>query len=235
MVGIEEALRYPMERENWYTTIVIGGILSLFSFLIIPLFLVYGYLLQVIQRRLAGQFEPPVFEEWGQLLVDGVKVWIIGLIYLLIPILIAVFTVGSALVGFVTGTEVGAAIGLAGMVVGLFVSFVLFLVFGYIAAAAIVNFAHEQEFGAAFDFASLKPILLHGDYVVGWLMAVGVLIGGGILGGFLNAVPVLGAILAAFLLFYLQVVAVGMIADGFAAAAESLALGDQAVTDEAPA
>lgn len=232
MSTINESIRYPMERDEWYKTIIIGGILSLFSFLIIPILLVYGFIIRVIQSRLAGQRQPPEFGDWATLLVDGVKVAIIGFVYLLIPLIVAAFTIGGALMSIATGTEAGAAVGLAGLFGGFLLSSLLVLIFGYIAVAAIVNFARTEQFGDAFDFGTIKQVIFHSDYAIAWLTAVVVLIVAGIVAGMLNIIPILGWVVAAFVYFYAQIVAAGIWADGFEAAREGADVSGHVVSDD---
>ncbi len=76
MESTDDALTYPMEDDDWTVTVLIGGGLSLLSFLIVPAILVYGYLVQAIRKRADGATQPPGFEDWGELLVDGVKAWL---------------------------------------------------------------------------------------------------------------------------------------------------------------
>ncbi len=215
MVTIGDAVRYPTVRDDWYRTILIGGVLTLFGFLIVPLILVYGYLVRVIQARLAGETAPPVFEEWGQLLVVGIQAFVIGLIFMLIPLIVAATTIGGAIVAFATGTEVGAGVGMLGLFVGILLSFVLALLFGYIAVAAIVNFARTERFGDAFAISEIKPILFHRDYAIGWLAGVAVILAASIIGAMLNVIPLIGWVVAAFVSFYAQIAAVSLWADGY--------------------
>lgn len=232
MNDINQAIRYPMERDEWYITIVIGGILSLFSFLIIPMLLVYGFIIRVIRLRLVGEPQPPEFGDWVTLFVDGIKMAIIGLIYLLIPLIVASFTIGGALASMATGTDVGAAIGVAGFFGGFLLTLLLVLVFGYVAVAAIVNFARTDQLGDAFDFGTIKPVIFHSDYAIAWVTAVAVLIVAGIIGGALNVIPILGWIVAAFVYFYAQIVAAGIWADGFEAARGGADVDDRVAADE---
>lgn len=215
MVNIGESLTYPMESEEWVKTILIGGILSIFSFLIIPLVLVYGYIIQVLRARYERQPEPPEFGDWGKLLSDGLKAVVIGFVYLLIPGIIGAVTVGGSMLAFLTGTEAGVATGFAGLLGGFFLSFILGLVFGYIAVAAVLNFAHKGELGAGFEFGTIKELIFSGEYVFAWLAAVAVFIGMSFISGILNLIPLLGAIVSAFLFFYAQIVAAYLWADGF--------------------
>lgn len=211
-----------MESEEWMKTILIGGVLSIFSFLILPIVLVYGYIIQVLRARYEGQPEAPEFEDWGELLSDGVQAVVIGFVYFLIPGIIGAVTVGGSMLAFLTGTEAGMATGFAGLLGGFFITFILSLVFGYIAVAAVLNFAHKGELGAGFEFGTIKELIVSGEYAFAWLAAVGVFIGMSVISGILNLVPLLGAILSAFIFFYAQMVVAYLWADGFTGVMEEV-------------
>jgi hypothetical protein len=215
MVNIEQSVTYPADGDDWVRTILIGGVLSLLSFLVIPAILVSGYIIHVVRARFEDQPTPPQFDNWGDLLTDGLKAWIIGIVYLLIPLLVAGVTVGGAILAAVSGGRAGGIAAGIGVLLGGLLSLVLGLVFGYVAVAAVLNFAREDTLGAGFDFGTLKPILFDSDYAVAWLAAVGVFIAASIITGALNAVPVLGGIVSAFVVFYAQMVAAYLWADGF--------------------
>jgi hypothetical protein len=212
MDSFESILTYPTERDDWVRTVLIGGVLVFLGVFLIPLIMVYGYALRVIRGSLAGETEPPVFEEWGDMLVEGIQGWIVGLIYMLIPLVVAAITVGGAMMALVTGGSPGAAAG--GLAFGFVLSGVLSLVFGYVAVAAIVNFARKQEFGAAFDFGTLRRVLVHRDYAVAWLVSAVILAVVGLVG----SIPVIGWLIVPFASFYALVVAGNLWADGFSAA-----------------
>lgn len=218
MSSLGEALEYPREHEEWVKTILIGGVLSILGFLLVPIVLVYGYIVRVLKHRLDGDPQPPTFGEWEELLVDGLQVVAIGIVYLLVPILVGFVTVGGSMAAIGSGTQGGAAVGGIGFILGAFLSFVLSLVFGYVAVAAVVNFAHEGRLGAAFDFATIGDILFDGDYAVAWLLSVAVFIGVSILTGILNIIPLLGTVIGAFVFFYAQIAAAHLWAGGYSTA-----------------
>ena len=65
---LEDGLSYPI-RGDWIGRIVIGGILGLLTVLVIPAFLVVGYLVRVLEETVAGDEVPPEFTDWGGLLI----------------------------------------------------------------------------------------------------------------------------------------------------------------------
>jgi hypothetical protein len=230
MVAVEEALTYPTESDDWIVTILIGGILTPLTLGIIP----SGYLLRAIRANLDGEPEPPTFGDWGELFVDGLKVLVVYLVYMIIPFLIFVFTVGTAVFAILTGGDAGAAAGLGTIVLGGLASLVLSFVFGYFAVVGIVNLAKEEELGAAFDVDTIKDVGLDGDFAVPWLVSVGVFFGISIVTNVLNIVPGLGALVGLFLNFYGLVVASTLWADGFVAATDGGEAGPQTGVEETP-
>lgn len=205
-----------MDRDDWIVTVLIGGVLTFLGFLIVPMFLVYGYVVRALRATIEGESQPPAFDDWGTLLVDGLKVWLVSVIYMLVPIVVGLVTVGGAMLAMATGDPVGAGAGMVGMFAGMALTFVLALVFGYVAVAAVVNFAHEGRLGAAFDFGRLRGVVFHRDYAVAWLLSILAFVAAGVVAG----VPLVGWLLAPFVSFYALVVAARLWAGGYADALE---------------
>jgi hypothetical protein len=222
MESIEETLTYPMEDDDWTVTVLIGGVLSLLSFLVVPGFFVYGYLVRAVRERADGATQPPAFDDWGDLLVDGIKAWVIGLVYMLVPLLVFGVTVGGSLFTMATGTRAGAGAGLAGLLGGLAISFILSLVFGYIATAAIIHFACTGEFSAGFDFGTLRKLAFSPEYATPWLVSIALFIAANIAVNLFNVLPIIGSLIAVilspFATFYMVVVATDLWAGGYNAA-----------------
>lgn len=215
-----------MERDDWLKTVLIGGVLTFFGFLLIPLFVVYGYVVETIRTSIEGERSPPAFGDWWSLLVDGLKAWVIGLVYLLVPVIVAWITVGGAFVAMATGGRAGAVGGFAGLVGGLVLSGVLAVLFGYVGVAGLVNFAHERRFGAAFDVGAIRDVVLSADYAVAWLISVALFV----VGGIVASIPLVGFVLGPFVWFYVAVVAARLWAGAYVDALD-MAEGEAPVED----
>lgn len=215
MVDIAEAVSYPTESDDYLKTILIGGVLTILSFLVVPIILVTGYLVSIAKARYDGQSAPPVFDDWETLLIDGLKATVIGLVYMLVPLLVAGVLIGGSLVAIATGSRSGAALGLGGLFGAFLLTTVLFLIFGYVAAAAVLNFAHEDSISAGFDFERITTLVTSGDYLVAWVAVIAVNIVVGIINGILGIVPILGSIAGLFIAFYGQMVGAHLWADGY--------------------
>lgn len=199
----KEAIEYPRNSDGALKTVAIGGVLLFVSFLVIPTVLVFGYIVRVLRDVMNGATEPPAFDEWGDLFVDGIKAFAVALAYSLVP---AALFVGVALAGGVglgVGGDAGAMVALAVLVGGL-VAALVSLALLYVLPAALVAFVRADSLSAAFAPAELRPLAFSRTYATGWLVAVGISLLSGVVIGVLNAL-VVGAILAPFVTFYANV------------------------------
>ncbi len=100
---ISDAAKYP--SSEWKKVIILG-ILFILSFVIIGIFFVLGYFLRILKSTIAGIDELPEFDDWGDMFVDGLKVMVVYIIYLLIPGIVIVAGVFSSLASLsVTNTS----------------------------------------------------------------------------------------------------------------------------------
>ncbi|WP_336339184.1 DUF4013 domain-containing protein [Haloarcula brevis] len=202
----QEALQYPRDGDSAVKTIAIGGVLLFLSFLVVPVFFVLGYIARTLRSVLDGDAEPPVFDDWGDLGMDGLKVFVIGFAYSLVPTAIALAAVvasGATLGLGGSGSGSGLAVGLIVLVAGLAVT-VLSLAVAYVLPAAIVAYVRSDNIAAAFAPSELRRFAFSRTYATGWLVAFGISLLAGVVIGLLNAV-VIGAVLAPFVTFYANV------------------------------
>jgi hypothetical protein len=204
---LEEAINYPRNGDDAVTTIIIGGVLSILSVFLLPAFLVFGYYGRVLRATAADESEPPVFDDWGDMFVDGLKLFAITLAYFLVPTIVLAISAGGMILAAISGSDAAIAGALGGALLGFSLAAILSLVAWYLVPAALANYARTDRLGSAFAFGELKGVLLSRDYAVGWLVALGVFFAAGIVVGLLNVVPFLGALAAAFVNFYAAVVA----------------------------
>lgn len=209
----EDALRFPWNGEKKIETLLIGGVLLLLSVFLIPVFFVYGYLIRVIRQTDAGEVdEPPVFDEWGELLVEGVVGFGISLVYFLVPT--AIVTIGAVLffipvgvAGSGAGEAGGGIIAAGGALIALLVvvlSALISIAAAYLVPAAVAAYARTGRFGAAFSPSRLRPLLTDRRYATGWAVAVAISLVAQILGGVVSATGI-GVVLVPLLTFYASV------------------------------
>jgi hypothetical protein len=189
-----------LKDPKWFMKMLLGG---LFGIIPIVNFVTAGYGLQVI-NNVRGD-KAPVLPEWGgdfsKMWVDGLKLFVIGLIYSIPIWLIGLVTgVPVALVGMTSenqdlmGATVGAAACLGGLLSFVVGAFILFWMLG-----AITNFAvKDGDFGAAFQFGKIWDIIKAnaGKMVMAVIAAIvaGFIVG--LLSSVLLFIPCIGWILA---------------------------------------
>ncbi|KAB1196017.1 MULTISPECIES: DUF4013 domain-containing protein [Haloferax] len=234
---ISESINYLRNGEDWVKTVLIGGVLGLLSILIIPSFIVIGYLLRVVRTTMRGDETPPEFDDWGDMLVDGVKGFAIAFVYALIPAIIALVFGFAGFVSIVAGggSDVAGAFGGIVTLLGLLVAFFLSIIALYLIPAALANYAETDRMGAAFEFNTLRPILTSGKYATAWLMAFVVLFASSIVVGILNIIPVLGFVVGAFVTFYAAVAAYYIIGKTWGELHEIEMMGEDEMPGQQPA
>lgn len=201
---LTESITYLKNSDDVWKTSIIGGILLLFGFLLIPLFIVWGYVIQVLARTAHGDDEPPRFENWSGLTVDGAKAFVILLAYGLVPLAIGGVLFTSILAA--TGGSPGS-IGIAGLLLAGLLTFITMVAAAYTVPAGLANFADTRRIGSGFDLDTIRPTLRTGTYATGWLLAFGIVLVGSFVAGILASIPFLGAILGAIVTFYALVAA----------------------------
>jgi hypothetical protein len=202
---ISDSLSYP--SQDWKKVLILG-FLFLISFLIIPAFLVMGYFFRVLKGSIAGFDELPDFDEWGEMLIDGLKIFVVQFVYFLIPTIIILIGVWASIAS-ISVTEAGNLTN-PGLVFGLMggtaiIGIILAIILGLIASIAIANMAlNNGEFGAAFRFSEiLEKIAMigWGKYIVWYIVMIIIGLIGGFIAGILNIIPFIGTIIALLVVY----------------------------------
>ncbi len=207
---ISASLNYLRESDNAVMTTAIGGVLFILSVFLFPVIFVAGYLMRVLRQTSTGNDEPPVFDDWADLGVDGLKTVAISVVYSVIPVAIlgiaGIFGIGLA----VAGLGDSAAGGLIGGTLALllvFLGLVLSIAGAYVTPAALSNFAEADSLTAGFELGSIWAVITTKAYAVGWLTAMAVLLGGAVVVSALSVVPLVGTLAGLFVQFYALVAA----------------------------
>lgn len=211
---LEDGLSYPV-RGDWVGRILIGGVLSFLSVLLLPVFILMGYWVRVLEETIAGEEEPPEFNDWGDLFTKGVIGTVIALAYAIVPtIAYSVVVFGLIGVGAGIGGDGGGLIAGLGFVT-MFAIIPLMLLIYYIVPAGLTNYAREGTIGAAFDISAMKPILLSAEYLAAVLFPMAVAVALMIVNSVL-IFTVIGAVLVPFVGFYSNVAIFRMFGNAFA-------------------
>ena len=205
-----DSLKYP--SSNW-KKILILGFMTLFSFLIIPLFIAMGYLLRVLKASLAGLEELPEFDEWVDMIVDGIKVLLVGIVYSLPAIVImigSIITMWASLssmtamqtMGMSPSTTLGMFTGIG--FVGMIVAMLYLLIITPVLYVAIANMAYYEELGAALRFSAIVGLISQIGWVdlIVWYVVV-ILIGFvvGFITTVLSIIPLIGLVISLLVVY----------------------------------
>ncbi len=187
-----------------------GRLIILIVLDIIPIvnLIVTGYASKVLKES-PGADSPPKLEGYGDLFIDGLKIVIASIIYMLIPLLLIAAGLGSFFAAMVTGGSPNfmwsgftpAYMGLLGgtgavlVLVGLLVAFVMLILL----AAGIAHMIKTGKFGKAFAFGEILNVIGKigwGKYIA-WLILIVIL--AAIVGAIAGAIPYVGWIVAAII------------------------------------
>jgi hypothetical protein len=140
---IEDSFGYAKEGlvGKWDT-----WILLIFSCIIFPLYL--GYVIRICR----GANQSPQFDNWGSMFIDGIRLFIVGLIYA-IPVLILSFVLfGSAdmIRSSVNPSTIGGLI--IAVLMGAIILIIVAIITWLIVMTAGVRFARTDSIGEAFNF-----------------------------------------------------------------------------------
>jgi hypothetical protein len=120
--------------------------------LLIPLM---GYTVRVLR----GDRPAPEVNDWGSLIIDGIKYLIISIIYALPALIIMFATMGTVLVALASGNTAEIIAGLGGMVLGIILFLIVAIICGLFGTIGLIRFARTGSIGEAFNFAEIKETI----------------------------------------------------------------------------
>lgn len=187
-----------------------GRLVILIVLSIIPLvnWIVTGYAARVL-RESPGSEAPPKLENYADMFVDGAKIFVATIIYMIIPIVLMAAGVGSFIgsmimagsPNFFTGAFAPARMiafagtGLVLLVLGIIVAFFMLIVL----AAGIAHMIKTGSFGKVFAFSEIFRVIGRigwGRYLA-WVILAALI--GGIIGAVVGAIPYVGWMISAII------------------------------------
>ena len=164
----KDALEYS--AKDW-KTLVILGLFCLFSFLLLPVFLITGYNYRVINTAVHGIIngrDPlPGFDDLIDMFVDGIKVVIVQIAYLILPAII--FFVFAIVAG-----QFGGVLSLALLIVGCLITLIIGVAACLMSQMGICHMAYnEGAFSKAFALTEIKEAIDE----IGWFKCIATYLG----------------------------------------------------------
>jgi hypothetical protein len=201
-VDINRAFRYVFEDKEWITKLLIAIVMSILSFLILPAFILQGYLVTIVRRVMRLDSVPlPEWADYGKLLKDGFFVTVAQIIWTL-PFLVILFIGVGATIGFGGLAEVSEGLATAGAMGSFILVFCLAFLFAiallFITPALYIQYAIKDDFGTMFRFGEIFDIIRNhlADILVAFLVTVAAAFAFSLVTGVLAIIPCLGWIAA---------------------------------------
>ncbi|WP_331233436.1 DUF4013 domain-containing protein [Natronorarus salvus] len=184
-----EALTYPRRGDDWIRRTLLGGLCILLGVFGLPLLLLAGYALRVLDRPDRG--EPPAFGDWFDLFEEGARAVVLAFAYTLVPAVVLTLSVLAANAGFGT---LGGLLALS--------TLGLYLLALYVLPVGLLHSYREGTLGASLDVEHVRSTCLDARYARAWALAAAlsllgllatVSLGLVIVGGFVGFLIFLGA------------------------------------------
>lgn len=159
----KDSLEYS--AKDWKTLLILG-VMCLFSFLFIPIFLVAGYYYRVINTAVHGIIngkDPlPEFNDLIGMFIDGIKVVIVQIGYLIIPIIIfLIFTLIASSINSVLSAVI--------MIIGTLTTLIIGVITCLMTQMGICHMSYNDgSLSKAFAIKEIKEVIDE----IGWFQCI---------------------------------------------------------------
>ncbi len=173
-LDIGRAFKFTFEDENWIVKILIGGVISLLAIFLIPIPLLVGYFLTVVEEVYAGRDLPlPEWSNLGGYFSRGLTVTIGSIIYT-VPILVVACCVG--LLATTMADSRGGEDPFGFLMLCLYCLIALYGLFmAFWVPGAILRYLEVGSLGGMFQFGQIWQLISRdlGQYFVVILLYIG--------------------------------------------------------------
>ncbi len=178
-MDVGKSFSFVFEDDQWITKILLAAAIlllgMLFSWLLlIPLILALallgGYGVEIMRQVMRGDLDGlPEWDNWADLIADGLKVIIIGIVYAL-PIMIVNLCLSIPIA--IAGDNAGAVSSLFGVLISCF-SLLWAVVMSVVFPGAVAFYAARDELSAAFRFGEVFSFVWNNltTYLITFLMS----------------------------------------------------------------
>jgi len=153
--------------------------------------ILFGYILRIFR----GERSSPDTDDLGGLFIDGLKLFVVLLIWAIPAIIVGLIFFGGSFMLLISGSTSAAMAGIGAALLGVPILIIVEIVVALFETIGVVRFARTESFGEAFNFSA---ILTHigrigwGPYIIA-LIVVDVILG--VIVSVLNLIPILGQII----------------------------------------
>ena len=191
---VGDAVRYP--SQDWKKVVELG-VFSLLSIVIIGILFVPGYVLRTLKATLAGSGELPEFGDWGEMVVDSLKVIIVSIVYSIIPAIVIFIGIFGSIASMQNIGNLVSPVAAIGLLSGVaIIGVILWILFALFQTMAIANMAlYDSDLGAAFRFSEILDLIKsigYADYIIWFVVMIIISIVIGIIASILGIIPIVG-------------------------------------------
>jgi hypothetical protein len=177
-MDVSKSFRFVKDDSQWLSKLLIGVLMSILSFLILPALILQGYVVKIIRHVMGGDWDNlPEWDNYGKLLKDGFFVTVAELVYTL-PFIILMMVGFAATGGMASMADRGSDVaGLlaSGAGILMFCLSVLFIaVLLFLMPAIMIQYAIKDDFGALFRFGEVFAIMRNhiADILIVFLVSI---------------------------------------------------------------
>jgi hypothetical protein len=188
---------FTFEDPRWLNKVLVGGLFTLASFLLIGAFFVLGYLARLIRNVIARAAQPlPEWDDLSAYFGEGVRLFLIMILYAVPMMVLAGFLILPMILSGAIDNDTarGVAAGL-GMMFWCLAVPISFAISCWLPAALLFAIVRE-DFGAAFRFAEIWAFIRAN--ALNYVLAIIVVLVARFLGGFGIILCFIGVIFTLF-------------------------------------
>jgi hypothetical protein len=177
-MDVSKSFRFVIDDKQWLSKLLIGVLMSVLSFLILPALILQGYGVKIIRHVMNGNWNDlPEWDDYGKLLKDGLFVTVAELVYTLpfIILMIVGFAATGGMASLADGGSDLAAVAATGGGIVMFCFVILFVVaLLFLMPAILIQYAIKNDFGAIFRFGEVFDIVRHhmADILIAFLVSI---------------------------------------------------------------
>lgn len=192
-----ERITFPFREEKWLGNMAIAGLFGLIGLIFFPAYIVFaGQMTRLMKQTMQGE-EPTLtnWEDFGQILVEGLKVVVVGFVYYLpITLLICVmFGLFFAIVPIgalaseneaLTGSAIAAMIGVYGLSFVLMgVMTLLSFALAFLSMIGITRMVANDSLSSAFELREVWELAKGGfkNFIIAFLVGYALYMGASII------------------------------------------------------
>lgn len=151
-----------------------------------------GYTLKVFR----GEKPAPEVTGWGTLIIDGIKYFIVSIIYAIPSIIVLFATIGAGIIAYVLNPAAILSIA-GGVLVGMIIFLLVAIITSLFATIGIIRFARTGSMGEAFNFGGILETIGKigwGSYILALIVIIIVQVVIALIISLLNVIPALAII-----------------------------------------